>query len=154
MRMLSLEDFSSLIENGPLISIDLVVETDSGFLLGKRTNRPAKGYWFVPGGRLYKNEPLADAIERIAYKEIHEHLSLKELEFLGVFEHFYADSFISEEISTHYVVLAYKVKLVSAPLSLPLEEHNEYGLFSRDEILENDRVHDHTKQYFYSKGVI
>jgi colanic acid biosynthesis protein WcaH len=103
---------------------------------------------------VYKNEPLTDAIERIAYKEIHEHLSLKELEFLGVFEHFYADSFISEEMSTHYVVLAYKVKLASAPLSLPKVEHDEYGLFTRDEILENDWVHDHTKQYFYSKGLI
>ncbi|RUM91451.1 MAG: GDP-mannose mannosyl hydrolase [Thiomicrospira sp.] len=152
--MLSLEDFSNLIENGPLISIDLVIEMDSGFLLGKRTNRPAKGYWFVPGGRVYKNEPLTGAIERIAYKEINEHLSIKELEFLGVFEHFYADSFISEELSTHYVVLAYKVRLASGPLSLPMIEHNEYRLFTRDEILEDDWVHEHTKQYFYSKGVI
>jgi colanic acid biosynthesis protein WcaH len=57
--MLSLSHFKDLIENAPLVSIDLIVRQREGILLGKRVNRPAQGFWFVPGGRVYKNESLA-----------------------------------------------------------------------------------------------
>lgn len=50
---LSQEDFATVVRSTPLISIDLIVENERGeFLLGKRTNRPAQGFWFVPGGRV------------------------------------------------------------------------------------------------------
>jgi len=149
--MLSLRAFSSLIENGPLISIDLLVETDTGFLLGKRIHKPAKGYWFVPGGRVFKNETIDDAIQRISFKEIHKKLSREDLEFYGVFEHFYSDSFVSDDVSTHYVVLAYKVKLSQLMEDLPLVEHEEYKTFTVKEIIKNDLVHSYTKQYFIGK---
>ncbi len=32
-----------------LISLDFIVENGRGILLGQRLNRPAQGYWFVPG---------------------------------------------------------------------------------------------------------
>jgi colanic acid biosynthesis protein WcaH len=48
---LPLTDFKKIVESTPLISIDLVVRNDQGsVLLGKRTNRPAQNFWFVPGG--------------------------------------------------------------------------------------------------------
>ncbi|WP_313449769.1 NUDIX domain-containing protein, partial [Pseudescherichia sp.] len=63
---LSQEDFATVVRSTPLISIDLIVENARGeFLLGKRTNRPAQGFWFVPGGRVQKDEPLAQAFERL-----------------------------------------------------------------------------------------
>ena len=44
------EVFSSVIENTPLVSIDLVVKNKYGqTLLGKRLIKPAKAHWFVPG---------------------------------------------------------------------------------------------------------
>ena len=50
---LSQQAFATVVESTPLISIDLIVENEQGeILLGKRTNRPARGYWFVPGGRV------------------------------------------------------------------------------------------------------
>ena len=53
------EDFASVVRFTPLIAIDLIVENTRGeFLLGQRTNRPARGYWFVPGGRVQKDESL------------------------------------------------------------------------------------------------
>ncbi|WP_370701703.1 NUDIX domain-containing protein [Thauera phenylacetica] len=39
-------------------------------LLGLRNNSPAKGWWFTPGGRIRKNEPLYDAQCRVAKDEI------------------------------------------------------------------------------------
>lgn len=52
--------FSTVLDSTPLVSIDLVIENTQGeILLGERKNRPAQGYWFVPGGRILKNESLA-----------------------------------------------------------------------------------------------
>ncbi|HGU2589280.1 TPA: NUDIX domain-containing protein, partial [Escherichia coli] len=49
------QDFATIVRSTPLISIDLIVENEFGeILLGKRINRPAQGYWFVPGGRVLK----------------------------------------------------------------------------------------------------
>ncbi len=47
--MLPIEKFELIVESTPLVAIDLVVRApDKKILLGKRVNRPAQGYWFVP----------------------------------------------------------------------------------------------------------
>ena len=57
MMFLRQEDFATVVRSTPLVSLDFIVENSRGeFLLGKRTNRPAQGYWFVPGGRVQKDE--------------------------------------------------------------------------------------------------
>ncbi len=54
--MLPLATFKTVINSTPLISVDLVIKNNEGqILLGKRTNRPAKGFWFVPGGWVLKD---------------------------------------------------------------------------------------------------
>ena len=61
--MLDRETFIEVIRHTPLVSIDLIVTRDDGcVLLGQRLNEPARNYWFVPGGRIYKDEPLAHAL--------------------------------------------------------------------------------------------
>ncbi|WP_272641214.1 hypothetical protein [Marinomonas mediterranea] len=43
--------FLNIIDSTPLVSIDIILERSDGlFLVGKRVNKPAEGYWFVPGG--------------------------------------------------------------------------------------------------------
>ena len=68
---LPLETFQLVVASTPLVSIDLVVENAHGeLLLGLRNNRPAQGSWFVPGGRVLKNESLDDAFVRLARDEL------------------------------------------------------------------------------------
>ena len=68
---LSTQDFATVVRSTPLVSIDLIVENAQGeYLLGKRTNRPAQGFWFVPGGRVQKDETLADAFARLTQAEL------------------------------------------------------------------------------------
>jgi colanic acid biosynthesis protein WcaH len=53
--MLDDATFKAIIDSTPLISIDLVVRDSSGrVLLGQRLNRPAQGFWFVPGSVFLK----------------------------------------------------------------------------------------------------
>ena len=48
-----------IIEATPLVSIDLVIRNPSNkVLLGKRNNHPAMGFWFVPGGWIFKKKLL------------------------------------------------------------------------------------------------
>lgn len=148
------EDFKHVIKNAPLISIDLIVEDETGrFLLGLRTNAPAKGCWFVPGGRVYKNERLEEALNRISLAELGITYNLADCRFLGLYEHFYGDNAFSEEFSTHYVVAAFSLKVETLE-SLPNQQHSEYRWLSAEEILEDLNVHSHTKDYFLSsKGI-
>ena len=46
--MISIDKFKTVVENTPLISVDFIIENEQGkYLLGKRVNEPASGYWFT-----------------------------------------------------------------------------------------------------------
>ena len=142
-----LEDttFKTILNSTPLISIDILVMKNGKVLLGKRSNKPAQGYFFSTGGRINKNETIYNAMSRIAFNELN--IELKSTpKFIGVFEHFYDDS-IYENISTHYVNIAYEYEIEEIP-DLPNEQHSEYKWFTVSELLENKLVHKYTKDYF------
>ena len=143
--MLDDQTFKTVIISTPLISIDLLVKKDNKILLGKRINKPAQGYLFSIGGRVYKNETIDNAMIRIAKIELNIE-SKSTPRFVGVFEHFYDDS-VYEDVSTHYVNLAYEIE-IEETLSLPSEQHNEYQWLTIDELLESKQVHKHVKDYF------
>ncbi|MDD9196696.1 GDP-mannose mannosyl hydrolase [Aliivibrio sp. S3MY1] len=145
--MLPLEKFKTVIASTPLISIDLIVRNDEGkVLLGKRLNRPAKGYWFVPGGRILKDESFTSAFHRLIKDELG--LDCVESKFNGIYQHFYDDNFSEDDFTTHYVVLAYEINIGEDLSNLPLEQHSSYQWFSEDELLNNQQTHIHTKWYF------
>ncbi len=146
--MLEVNTFKTVIENTPLISIDFIIKNNEGkYLLGKRVNKPAKNYWFTLGGRVFKNEKIEDAIKRLSSKEFNQEITINDVKFHGIFEHFYKDSFVDNSISTHYIVLAYELKL-NDNIKFPKDEHNEYKYYSKKEILSNTYIHKHVKDYF------
>jgi colanic acid biosynthesis protein WcaH len=137
--------FETVINSVPLISIDILLKKNDKILLGKRVNKPAQNYYFSIGGRVFKNETLDQAIQRVAKIELN--IDLKSTpKFIGVFEHFYDDS-IYKDISTHYVNLAYELEVEELP-DLPIDQHAEYRWFSVDELLESVQVHKYVKDYF------
>ena len=137
--------FKTVIDSAPLVSIDILLKKDNKILLGKRINKPAQGYFFSTGGRINKNESIANAMARVASNELN--LELKYVpKFIGVFEHFYDDS-IYKDVSTHYVNLAYEYEVEEIP-DLPAEQHSEYQWFTIDELLASKQVHKYVKDYF------
>ena len=145
---LSKENFQTVISSTPLISIDLIVKNSQGeYLLGYRNNKPAQGYWFVPGGRILKDEPKHDAFSRLVQNELGIALDITNAKFLGVFEHFYDDCVFDDTISTHYVVLGYEIKLDINLAELPQDQHSEYKWISKDDLLSSENVHIHSKWY-------
>ena len=69
--MLDFDTFLGVVNHTPLVAVDLVlVRGGQEVLLGLRNSRPAQGFWFVPGGRILKNEPRQAALARVAQDEL------------------------------------------------------------------------------------
>ncbi|WP_299200240.1 GDP-mannose mannosyl hydrolase [uncultured Amphritea sp.] len=151
-RFLSSDDFRLIVDSTPLISIDLVVkDSDGKVLLGKRLNKPAKGYWFVPGGQVLKNETLVNAFMRLTEAEIGVKTPIQNARYLGLYEHFYDDSAMGDDVSTHYVVNAFVIELNESVAGLPVEQHSDYQWLSETELLAAADVHIHSKWYFMNE---
>jgi len=154
---LHIDVFKCVVKNTPLISIDFVVKKENKYLLGKRVNPPAKGYYFTIGGRIFKNETIENAQKRILKEELNISVNYN-MEFIGVFEHFYKDSIFGDDISTHYINLAYLLEMNELDIDyFPYKQHSEYKLYSYEDIINNKRVHKYVKKTFKTakeKGII
>ena len=118
-------------------------------LLGRRQFRPAKGTMFVPGGRIYKNEPIDVAFNRVLLLETGQRICEQdEKKFMGVYEHFYDNSFWDANISTHYVVLAHRIKLKARFMEDPDNQHDILEWLPLNELLNRSDVHKNVKVYF------
>lgn len=156
--MLTAKSFLNIVEATPLVAVDLVLVRDGcEVLLGLRNNRPAQGFWFVPGGRILKNEPIQTALARVASNELGLQLCAlpQPPQLIGAFEHFYPDCFAGSAeavgVSTHYVVLGHLLQ-VPADFVVPgLDaQHAELRWWPLTEAEAASAVHRFTKDYLDS----
>lgn len=144
--------FKTVISSTPLISIDLVVRNNQNqVLLGKRLNAPAKGFWFVPGGRVQKDETLDDAFTRLIKEELGTEVVVKrsEANFLGVYEHFYEENVFDHTVTTHYIVLSYEITIYSNKLNkIPFNQHSQYVWWNELDIKSSKNTHIYVQKYF------
>jgi colanic acid biosynthesis protein WcaH len=147
---LSKETFSTVIKNTPLISIDLILRnSEDKILLGKRLNKPAKNSWFVPGGRVFKDESLEDAFKRITEDEIGVQININSASFKGIYQHFYDDNVFTDDFSTHYIVMAFELRLTNTPITN--KQHDNYKWFDEEELIKDEDVYFFVKDYFDEK---
>jgi len=143
---LNMDAFECVIKNAPLFAIDIVViNSENEILVGRRKNAPAKGYWFVPGGRVYKNEPLDEAFKRISMAELGQKFEITNAKFLGLYEHFYPDSFVSSSVSTHYINATHALHLEANKLDFPKQQHDEYRWVGLECFEEDKTIHAYSK---------
>ena len=148
-------EFHDIVKNTPLVSIDLIVRTKSGkVLLGKRTNEPAKGSLFVPGGRIRKDETIANAFRRLTHVELGREYNVSDARFLGVFEHFYKTNALNVSgFGTHYVVLGYELLIDAEITDLPKVQHSEYYWLTESDVRNEPFVHENSRAYFGLKQI-
>lgn len=137
------EEWATIVENVPIVSVDLVVECPEGIVLGKRANEPAKGEWFVPGGRVRKGERLEETVHRIAQEELNIDIEIQES--LGTFQHFYETSEVGRE--KHYVAHGFHVWTETADFDLD-EQHADVDVF---EIVPSN-LHKYVQMYLDEAG--
>jgi colanic acid biosynthesis protein WcaH len=141
--------FLDVVRHAPLVSVDLVVRRPSGeCLLGWRRNPPARGWWFVPGGRVRKNEPIGAALERITRGELGLRITLDQTRFLGVYEHIYDDNAGNEPgFGTHYVVLAFELMWSDDRMPRPDDQHDRFRWAGPAEMLADETIHPFSRAY-------
>lgn len=150
---ISQEDFSRAVSALPLVSVDVVLVNERNeILLGLRNNRPAKGYWFTPGSRVRKGEPLTEAIRRVWQEELGQlDTPLPKFELMGAWDHFYTDSAFSSIIPTHYVNLPHLVRLKRGHKvdlrKLPSEQHSLWNWVKLSDALNLPDVHEYVRVY-------
>lgn len=139
--------FRTIVENTPLISIDLIVTTpQNDVLLGYRRNQPAQNFWFDPGGRIRKGETIAEAFRRVTREELGAEFDLTAAQFLGVYDHIYEDNALGESgYGTHYIVLAYRLQIPRRLEKLPAEQHDSYRWQPLSEAAFDPGVHPYSK---------
>lgn len=153
---LSESQFSQLIKSAPLVSIDLCIVRDNKILLGKRINQPAKDFFFVPGGRIFKSELISSALQRVLKDELGFSLKKEYLTSvinIGIYEHFYNENFLgNSEFSTHYIVLPYLIPyelLIKVNKDSKIDQHSEYiWIEINNEENYSYKIHPYTLKYF------
>ena len=78
MKWMDEQTHKLVIDNVPLACIDLLILCQDKYLLIKRERFPVPVYW-LPGGRVFLNEPLDDAAKRIAKDECGLDITIKRL---------------------------------------------------------------------------
>ena len=149
--MLSNKDFKNIIKNTNLFAFDLIVKNNNNeVLLAKRNNKPAQGMYFVPGGRVFKNENLNNAFNRILNQEIGLKISdFKNLFHKGLYNHIYNDNVFGDtSFNTHYIVYAIELQLKKNINIFLDNQHNDYKFINIKDLLMDANVHQYVKNYF------
>jgi colanic acid biosynthesis protein WcaH len=140
------EEWEIVVRNVPIVSVDLLVRTPAGLLLLERTNRPARGEWFVPGGRVRKGERLVEAVHRVAREELGVEVEIEAS--LGAYEHLYDDAETPDAGGKHYLANGFLVRTDATEFDLD-DQHGAARIF---ETLPGD-LHPYVRAYVEAAGL-
>ena len=145
------KEWKFVVSNSPIFAMDLIIfSKKNGVLMGKRNNNPAKGFYFVPGGRIYKNEERKLGFKRISFNEIGVTLNLMDSSLIGIFEHFYdVSKWPQEEISTHYIVEARVINTnfeIEKKITNSDSQHDNF-IWIKNDYINKIKVHPYCKPY-------
>lgn len=142
-------EFIEVVRNAPLVSVDFIVENERGEIgLGERRNEPAKGKFYFPGGRIRKDEPIEFACGRIVQDELGLTRKRGNITLIGVNNWFFGtNAFGIPGLSTHYVALAFRLKVKEEEVSADafLVQHSRFGWFTVAQLLADKQVHEDVK---------
>jgi colanic acid biosynthesis protein WcaH len=142
------EQWATIVEAVPIVSVDLVIRRENRIALGKRRNNPARGEWFVPGGRLKKGEQLETAVHRVAHEETG--LNIKIMQQLGGYEHHYTVSDI-DGVDKHYIPIGF---VVAAPTGALATDTQHADLRWFEPPFESIDLHPYVRKYLVDAGLL
>ena len=82
---LTSEEFETIYAKVPRLTVEILIKSDKGIFLTKRSIEPCKGQWHLPGGTVYFGESLQKAVARIAKRELG--ITVKSTNNLGYIEY-------------------------------------------------------------------
>jgi len=145
------KEFKFVVRTTNIFALDLIIEDSQGrVLIGLRNNPPAQGFWFVPGGRVYKNEPLRDALSRILRNETgFTAENVASIALHGLYEHMYDDNVFGDPtFNTHYLIGACRVTVTGGTPCFADYQHKLLRFVSVTALQADPLVHKFVKYYF------
>ena len=100
------QEYRAILERMPVLCVDAIIQNNkSQYLLVRRTNEPLKGEYWVPGGRVLKNETLHEAVIRKVRQElgVNSHVVMP----VGIYEDFFNKSEFGLETGLHTVSMVF-----------------------------------------------
>ena len=137
--------YEQILENMPIFCIDMVVYSKGKVLLVKRKEKPAQRDWWVPGGRLFKEEKLVEGVKRKIKEEVG--LKIKSIDHVGMQEYF-SDDGIYQNLKFHAVAAIYKVEVDEEKVTLD-ETSTDYKWVSQ---IDSD-LHEYVQKALKDSGV-
>ena len=129
------EDYKKILDFVPVACVDIVVVLGDKFLMGKRINEPARGAWWIPGGRVFKGEILEETAVRKISEELGVVANTNDFTFLTGKETMFENSAV-EGVSSHTINSVFVLKLNEEPeVNLNASDFSEVRWFG--EIDEN-----------------
>jgi len=137
------ETFGACLDALPQVCVEVLLErAGHGVLVARRTNDPARGEWFWPGGRLYKGERLPAAARRVAREELGVAVELRGR--VGVYSHFWDTASVTGADSRHTVNIVYRARQRDRDATIELDDqHDDYRFVTGTE----DGLHEYVQQY-------
>lgn len=119
--------YNQIVNCIPIVCVDgFIIDNERKILLMKRNNYPAKGEWWVPGGRVLKDELLKDSIRRKIKDETD--LDVISLEQVGITETIFENK--------HTINICFKIQTSSYNIKLN-DEHSDYFWYDSDNLPED-----------------
>lgn len=104
-----------ILDNIPLICVDLVIVKDNKVFLIKRKNKPSEGFYWLQGGRMKKNEGIEECGIRKAALELNiPEEKIKITKYLGTFSTEFNDS--EHGVASHTVNVTFQAEIEDIPL--------------------------------------
>lgn len=107
-RLIPAENYKAILQSVPVVCVDLLIKKGDKYLLVKRKDEPLKGQYWVPGGRIMKDELAIEA----AHRKLEQETGLKGngFKFVGYYEDFYDESAFG--VPCHSVSLVFETEAV------------------------------------------
>ena len=124
LKKLPYKLYKQIYSQVPRLCVELVIKNNEGILLTLRNIAPYKDYWHLPGGTIFLDETLEQAVKRVALEELG--VEVKIIKFLG-----YIDFIKSkEEKIGRTVSLVFLVKIIYGNIKLDFQA-SEYRFFKK-----------------------
>ena len=100
------------------------------------------------GGRIYKNETWQHALLRIIKAELGLYdVSVENFSLMGIWDHFYNNSSLDQNTSTHYVNLPHYAEFQSKPKITLDDQHGEFKWFDLSEVSKDEKFRPYMRNY-------
>ena len=114
--------YKEFLKNMPIFCIDFLINYKDEFLLLKRNEEPLKGIYWLPGGRLKKNETLDKFSHRVQSREIR--IYFKNYSIIGFSNFLFKESINSR--ATHTPTLLFEITVQNKFTPNIDKTHSEY----------------------------